>query len=63
MHWQEIFGTVVVWNVAAFALSTFPTPANKYARWFMGVLQFVVANRQKMLEAWLPEPPKAGDGE
>jgi hypothetical protein len=59
IHWQEIVGTLVVWNIAAFALQTFPTPNNVYARWLMGVLQFAVANRQKMLEAFQqPNPPK-----
>jgi hypothetical protein len=60
-HWQEIVGTVLIWNVAAFALQTFPTPENKYARWFMGVLQFLVANKQKMFDAFQPNPPKEGE--
>lgn len=51
LHWQEIVGTIAVWNIAAFALQTFPTPENVYARWIIGVLQFLVANRQKMMEA------------
>lgn len=62
IHWQEIAGTIVVWNVAAFALQTFPTPDNKYARWVMGVLQFAVANRQKMLEAFNPPPDAPPSG-
>jgi predicted component of viral defense system (DUF524 family) len=60
IHWQEIVGTLVVWNVAAFALQTFPTPENKYARWFMGVLQFLVANKQKMFDAF-QNSPKEGE--
>lgn len=52
LHWNEIAGALVLWNIAAFALQTFPTPDNVYARWIMGVLQFAVANRQKMLEAF-----------
>lgn len=52
IHWQEVLGTIAVWNVAAYALSTFPPPENKYARWFMGVLQFIVANHNKAKEAF-----------
>lgn len=60
IHWQEIAGTLVLWNIAAFALQTVPAPDNKWARWLVGVLQFAVANRQKMLEAFKPpadQPP------
>lgn len=60
MHWQDILGTVVVWNIMAFALGSFPPPTNQYARWFVGVLQFIVANRQKMAEAFnAPKPTLA----
>lgn len=33
--------------LASFALNTFPIPANKYGRWFLGVLQFAVLNWDK----------------
>lgn len=58
-HWQEVLGTIVVWTTASYALNTLPVPDNKWARWLVGVLQFVVANQQKALESFKPK----GDGD
>jgi hypothetical protein len=52
MHWTELIASLAVWNAASFALDTLPIPDNKWARWAVGVAQFFVANRQKMLEAF-----------
>ena len=32
-------------GVIAHAVNTFPTPDNKYARWFLGVIQMIVGQR------------------
>lgn len=46
MHydWQSGFFTVMGWTGLSYALQTFPMPASKYGKWFLGSLQFIVAN-------------------
>lgn len=36
-------------GIIGHAVNTFPTPANKYGAWFIGVIQYVVGQRQQAL--------------
>lgn len=36
-------------GIVGHAVNTFPTPSNKYGAWFIGVLQYVVGQRQQAL--------------
>ena len=36
-------------GIIAHAVQSFPTPTNKYAAWFLGVIQFAVGQRQQAI--------------
>lgn len=36
-------------GIIGHAVNTFPTPANKYGAWFIGILQYAVGQRQQAL--------------
>jgi hypothetical protein len=36
-------------GIVGHAVNTFPTPANKYGAWFIGILQYAVGQRQQAL--------------
>lgn len=42
--WQSGVFSVIGWTGLSYALQTFPMPASKYGKWFLGSLQFLVAN-------------------
>lgn len=55
--WSHLGETLVTffaggatWTVIAYAAQTFPVPQNPYARWFVSIIQFAVANRNKVEE-------------
>lgn len=55
IHWQEVIGTAAVWSALSYAVETFPCPNNAYARWLVGILQFLFANKAKAKEAFKKE--------
>ena len=46
-NWDDVlFGATAV-GIVAHAVSSFPTPANKYGVWFLGVVQYAVGQRMR----------------
>ena len=48
---------VVAYGVVSYAVGTFPTPTNKYAKWILGAIQFLLANTEKGKAAFAAPPP------
>lgn len=38
------------WMVASYAAQTFPMPDNKYAKWLLGLIQLILANKTQGLQ-------------
>jgi hypothetical protein len=51
MHFHFDLGSMVsgaaVYSALAYAAQTIPTPSNPWARWIIGVIQFVLSNKEK----------------
>ena len=46
-HWGDILTGATFIGIVAHAVNTFPVPANIYAAWFLGVVQYVVGQRAR----------------
>lgn len=46
LDWNFLFGGLT-WTVLAYAAQTFPMPSNKYAKWLLGCVQFILANKKE----------------
>ncbi len=44
-HWGDVLSGVTLMAILAHALNTFPTPANQYGQWILGILKFAVGQR------------------
>ena len=51
IHWQGIVSGVALWGALSHAAQTFPTPTSPYAKWALGVLQYLLANYDKGRDA------------
>lgn len=47
MHHHPIVETYAALGVVSFAIKTAPVPKNEWARWFMGVLNFIALNWER----------------
>ena len=54
MHWdwQSILYGATLWGIVGHAVNTFPTPANKYGQWALGLLKFGVGQRLSAMNAF-----------
>lgn len=48
-HVQIFLSGATVLGIVAHAVQSFPTPENKYAQWFLGVIQYVVGQRVRAM--------------
>lgn len=48
MHFDFLSGlySIVGWTGLAYAAQTFPMPSNKYGKWILGIVQYMLANKQ-----------------
>jgi hypothetical protein len=44
---QTLLGGAVLYGAAAYAAQTIPTPSNPWAKWIVGIVQYVLSNSEK----------------
>jgi hypothetical protein len=57
IHWQSLITGAVALGAASHAANTIPLPDNKWARWALGVVQFILANYGKGAAAFTAPRP------
>jgi hypothetical protein len=72
MTWQHMeifFAGSTALGLIAHAVNTFPTPANPYGQWLLGIIKFAVGQRQSAMNAMrgsdsvtVPVPQGTGSG-
>ncbi len=51
-HWQDVFAGATMLGIIAHAVNSFPTPANPYGQWILGVIKFAVGQRVSAANAF-----------
>lgn len=52
----SMFGGAAVYSALSYAAQTIPTPSNAWARWIIGIIQYVLSNAEKGKAAIAPKP-------
>ena len=68
-HFEIFLAGSTALGIVAHAVNTFPTPANAYGQWLLGVVKFIVGQRQSAMNAMrgndtitVPVPQGTGKG-